>query len=65
MNFEKVIIMTDLDGTLLDDKKRVSEKDLSAINEFRKKGGSFTLATGRGIAMARNVVEKLEIDMPC
>lgn len=65
MNFEKVIIMTDLDGTLLDDKKRVSEKDLSAIKEFRRKGGSFTLATGRGIAMSRNVVEMLDVDMPC
>lgn len=65
MNFEKVIIMTDLDGTLLNDKKQVSEKDLAAINSFRSKGGLFTVATGRGVAMARRVVDTLEIDMPC
>ncbi len=65
MNFNKVIIMTDLDGTLLNDKKKVSEKDMAAINDFRNNGGHFTLATGRGVAMARNIVEMLEIDMPC
>ncbi len=65
MNFKKVIIMTDLDGTLLNDRKQVSERDISAINDFRANGGLFTLATGRGVAMARSIVEKLEVDMPC
>lgn len=65
MDFKKVIIMTDLDGTLLNDKKQVSEKDIKAINDFRANGGLFTLATGRGVAMARNIVEKLKVDMPC
>lgn len=65
MNYDKVIIMTDLDGTLLDDKKKVSEKDLAAIDEFRKGGGIFTVATGRGVAMARRVVDMLKIDAPC
>ena len=65
MNFNKVIIMTDLDGTLLDDEKRISAKDRAAIDDFREGGGLFTVATGRGVAMARNVVDKLEIDIPC
>lgn len=65
MNFEKVVIMTDLDGTLLDDKKQISEKDMAAIDEFRKGGGIFTVATGRGVAMSRRVVDVLEIDTPC
>ena len=65
MNFEKVIIMTDLDGTLLDDRKQVSEKDMAAIEDFRRNGGLFTVATGRGVAMARRVVDMLKIDIPC
>lgn len=65
MNFDKVIIMTDLDGTLLNDKKQVSEEDLAAISEFRSKGGLFTVATGRGVAMSRRVVSMLDIDVPC
>ena len=65
MNLENVIIMTDLDGTLLDDEKRISERDINAINRFRADGGHFTIATGRGVAMAKNIVDFLEIDMPC
>ena len=65
MDFSKVIIMTDLDGTLLDDKKQIAERDLAAIEEFRKGGGIFTVATGRGYAMAEKVIRRLKIDVPC
>lgn len=68
MDFKNVIFMTDLDGTLLTDDKRILEKDMAAIKRFRKGGGLFTAATGRGYAMARRVaVEQLELnkyDMP-
>lgn len=64
MDFSKVIIMTDLDGTLLTDDKQITDKDMNAINRFRKGGGLFTAATGRGYGMARNIVEKLKLDMP-
>lgn len=64
MDFSKVIFMTDLDGTLLTDDKRILEKDLVAIERFRQGGGLFTVATGRGCGMARSAVEKLGIDIP-
>ena len=65
MDFDKVIFMTDLDGTLLTDDKRVLEKDLDAIKRFREGGGLFTTATGRGYAMARRIVEDvLHLDIP-
>ena len=65
MDFKKVLIVTDLDGTLLDDAKNISEDDIRAINEFRAGGGMFAAATGRGVAMARRIIDLLEIDMPC
>lgn len=65
MNFKKVVLISDLDGTLLDDKKQISEKDLEAIERFRKGGGIFTVATGRGVAMAENVVKKIGVNCPC
>ena len=34
MDFKNVIIMSDLDGTLLDDKKEISPRDMKSINEF-------------------------------
>lgn len=65
MDFKNVILMSDLDGTLLNDSKQISERDLQAINRFRNGGGIFTVATGRGVAMAENVVKKLKVDFPC
>ena len=34
MDFRNVIIMSDLDGTLLDDKKEISPRDMESINDF-------------------------------
>lgn len=65
MNFSNVIIVTDLDGTLLDDDKNIAEDDLRAIDEFRAGGGIFAAATGRGVAMAQRVIELLKVDFPC
>lgn len=66
MDFKNVIFMTDLDGTLLTDDKRVLEKDMEAIERFRAGGGIFTAATGRGYSMARRiVVDILNIEYPC
>ena len=64
MDFSKVIIMTDLDGTLLTDDKKILPQDMEAIKRFRAGGGLFSVATGRGYSMARSVVEKLELDIP-
>ena len=65
MNFNKVLIVTDLDGTLLDDDKNIAEDDIRAINEFRSGGGTFAAATGRGVAMAKRIIDELEICTPC
>ncbi len=63
MDFKNVIFVTDLDGTLLTDDKRILERDLKAIERFRAGGGIFAAATGRGYAMARRVVTMLA-DVP-
>lgn len=65
MDFSKIVVMTDLDGTILDDEKNVSKEDLASIAEFRKGGGSFAVATGRGYSMARPIIEKLDVHTPC
>ena len=65
MNFKKILIVTDLDGTLLDDNKNIAEEDIRAINEFRAGGGLFAAATGRGVAMAKRIIDELDIVTPC
>ncbi len=64
MDFSKVIFMTDLDGTLLTDDKKILPQDLAAIRRFTEGGGIFTVATGRGCGMARGMVKALGIDIP-
>lgn len=64
MDFGRVILMTDLDGTLLTDDKRILPQDLAAIDRFRECGGIFTVATGRGYSMARSVAESLKLSSP-
>lgn len=51
------IIFSDLDNTLLFDKK-IKEKDLLAIEEWKEKGNLFALSTGRGKVMMTEVFER-------
>ena len=53
------ILFTDLDGTLLDDDKNVSEKDLASINDMLGVGHRLVIATGRPIYSARVVAHEL------
>ena len=64
MDFSKVILMTDLDGTLLTDDKQILPGDFEAIERFRRGGGLFTMATGRGYAMAKHIADMLRLDCP-
>lgn len=64
MKFDNVIIMTDIDGTLLTDDKIILETDMKAIEHFRRGGGIFTLATGRGYSMAKPIAERINLDIP-
>ena len=61
MLFSDIFLITDVDGTLLTDDKRVSKKNMVAIREFTENGGIFTIATGRGVIGARPVVDELKI----
>ena len=53
------ILFTDLDGTLLDDDKNVSSRDLSSINEMITAGHRFVIATGRPVFSAKVVARQL------
>lgn len=45
--FDGILLGCDMDGTLLDSRKRISERNLDAIRYFTENGGLFSLATGR------------------
>lgn len=48
-----VIIATDIDGTLVDDKKRIPANVLEAVEAFVAQGGIFVAATGRFYEFAK------------
>jgi Cof subfamily protein (haloacid dehalogenase superfamily) len=47
MKYDGIVIYSDLDGTLLDDRRKLSKENLDAISRFVSQGGSFAVATGR------------------
>lgn len=57
-------VVTDLDGTLLLPDKTLSPMDAAAIADFRAKGGTFSIATGRGIQATRPYFDLLQPDCP-
>lgn len=64
MNLEKTIFISDMDETLFDNEKHISDRNLKAIMEYQKKGGFFTVATGRSIIGFRSYRDILNIQMP-
>ncbi|MDE5577751.1 MAG: HAD family hydrolase [Oscillospiraceae bacterium] len=63
-DFSNKVLITDLDGTLLPISKVLSEKDMNAIERFRRCGGIFTIATGRIIQAAEQYFDALRPDAP-
>jgi len=63
-DLSNIMLITDLDGTLLPQNKVLNPKDKEAIRKFRADGGKFTVATGRTLQSARRYFEELEVDMP-
>lgn len=60
----KTLYVTDLDGTLLNTKDRVSEYSISTINRLIENGMLFTYATARSLVSASVVTQGLTFSMP-
>ncbi len=61
---KKILIVSDLDGTLLPASKTPLERDLAAIREWEAAGGRFTIATGRTIQAAERYQKRLSLHTP-
>ena len=61
---EKTLYVTDLDGTLLNTKDRVSEYSIKIINDLVDKGMLFTYATARSLVSASKVSEGISTNVP-
>ena len=45
--FDKIIIVSDIDGTFIDRRGEIPPRNLTSLDYFKKNGGRFTIATGR------------------
>ena len=63
-DISKVVLVTDMDGTLLNSKKEVTPKDRKAIEYFMSLGGRFTVATGRTIQSFSHYYDLLDLRFP-
>ena len=56
------VIVSDMDGTLLNDNKELSENTVKAFIRAQQQGYTMVLATGRGINMVMDFAKKLKMD---
>ncbi|GAA5414795.1 Cof-type HAD-IIB family hydrolase [Ureaplasma ceti] len=61
-NDKQYLIMSDLDGTLLNSKSQISDESVRCIKEVIKEGHIFCIATGRPTKGALPIYEKLGLD---
>ena len=59
---EKQLIFFDIDGTLLDDDKKLPESTKYAVQRLKELGHEVAIATGRSPHMFKELREELEID---
>lgn len=59
-----MILITDLDNTLLPDSLIISDNDINGIEKLRSLGGDFTFATGRSHPLALPQAKALKIHEP-
>lgn len=58
------LIVSDMDGTLLNEKMEISETNAEAIRAAERKGIPFVIATGRGYTEAKPLLEEKDIQCP-
>lgn len=58
-------LFSDIDGTMMTDSYEIPDSNLVAIEYFLSHGGNLALATGRGLSVARPVVDEVKPNLPC
>lgn len=61
---KKKLVISDMDGTLLQSDKSISQTTIETVFEMRKNDIDFTIATGRIYPTVYDTIEKLDIQKP-
>lgn len=58
------LIVSDLDGTLLEDDHSISPRTVEMVDKLRELSVLFTIATGRSLTASKEYIERLNISTP-
>lgn len=64
-SYERYLLLSDMDGTLIGSNFEISEKNFNAISYFIEHGGNFGVATGRTKYSIRPYIGELKLNGPC
>ncbi len=64
MEIKNTLVVSDLDGTLLNSEKNIDLETIKTINSLIKKGLKFTFATSRPFMIVKKYYEIIETDIP-
>lgn len=56
------LVITDLDGSLLDNESKISDKNIKAIKKIKRNNILFGIASGRALTVIENIAKKYKID---
>ena len=63
--FSKWLVVSDIDGTLIDKLHRLPARNIEAITDFVKKGGNFTLSKEYGDFAGGLIMKRGNIEANC
>lgn len=63
-DINKVLLITDMDGTFLPSDKIPTSENLKAVERFQRAGGKFTIATGRALQAAELYFDYFKCNFP-
>lgn len=61
----RYIFLSDVDGTLMRRDAPLTDEVVAAARAFTAKGGLLALCTGRSVAAAKEVAERVGVNLPC
>lgn len=65
LDIKNTVLISDMDNTLLDSHRLLSDENAAAIQKFQQLGGRFAVATGRSVDSVRHYFKQFKPDLPC
>lgn len=65
MHIQDILLVTDLDGTLIGKNYTIPERNVAAIKRFQQEGGNFAIATGRSVQSGARYYNIAHPNAPC